>query len=64
MRTICCTGGGRTVLPVVLESDLDDDPPWVIFEALPGVPVPEADEVGPGGSRFPERADRLHATLL
>jgi hypothetical protein len=48
----------------VRESNLDADPPWVIFEALPGVPVPEADEVGPGGSRFPEMADRLHATLL
>ena len=31
-------------IPRIREADLDADPPWVMFEALPGVPVPEAGE--------------------
>jgi aminoglycoside phosphotransferase (APT) family kinase protein len=29
-------------IPRVREAGLDADPPWIVFEALPGVPVPEA----------------------
>jgi hypothetical protein len=31
-------------IPRVLEADLSADPPWVIFEALPGEPVPAGGE--------------------
>ena len=36
-------------LPRVRESGLDDDPPWVIYDVLPGMPVPEAGELGRAG---------------
>jgi aminoglycoside phosphotransferase len=50
-------------LPRVREFSLDDDPPWVIYDVLPGVPVPEARDLGPGGPRFAHMA-RLMGELL
>ena len=40
-------------IPRVREADLDADPAWVIFDPLPGVPVPEAGDAGLEGPRFP-----------
>jgi aminoglycoside phosphotransferase (APT) family kinase protein len=51
-------------IPRIREFDLDADPPWVIFDALPGVPVPEAGEAGLEGSRFPEIARSMGELLL
>jgi aminoglycoside phosphotransferase (APT) family kinase protein len=39
-----------------LASDLDAEPSWVIFEALPGVPVPDLGAAGLEDPRFPELA--------
>lgn len=50
-------------LPQVREFNLDDDPAWVVYEVLPGVPVPEAGEAGPGGSRFPQLARAMGELL-
>ena len=50
-------------LPQVREFSLDDDPPWAIYDVLPGVPVPEAGELGPGGPRFTHAA-RMMGELL
>jgi aminoglycoside phosphotransferase (APT) family kinase protein len=50
-------------LPQVREFSLDNDPPWVIYDVLPGVPVPEAGELGPGGPRFTYAA-RMMGELL
>jgi aminoglycoside phosphotransferase (APT) family kinase protein len=50
-------------VPRVREFSLDDDPPWVIYDVLPGVPVPEAGDAGPGGARFTQTA-RLMGELL
>ena len=36
-------------IPRIRESDLAAGPPWVIFDALPGVPVPEAGDAGFAG---------------
>jgi len=43
-------------IPRVREFDLDADPAWVIFDALPGVPVPDAGDASFEGARFPEMA--------
>jgi aminoglycoside phosphotransferase len=40
-------------IPRVREADLDADPAWVIFDVLPGVPVPEAGGARLEGPRFP-----------
>jgi aminoglycoside phosphotransferase (APT) family kinase protein len=40
-------------IPRVREAGLDADPAWVIFDVLPGVPVPEAGDAGLEGPRFP-----------
>ena len=50
-------------LPQVREFSLDDDPPWAIYDVLPGVPVPEAGELRPGGPRFTHAA-RMMGELL
>jgi len=50
-------------IPRIRESCLDRDRAWVIFDALPGIPVPEAGDVAPGGPRFPDMA-RLMGELL
>jgi aminoglycoside phosphotransferase len=42
--------------------DLDADPAWVIFDALPGVPVPELDG-GLEGPRFPALARAMGGML-
>jgi aminoglycoside phosphotransferase (APT) family kinase protein len=39
-------------IPQARTFDLDADPPWVIFDALPGVPVPALDDDGLEGPRF------------
>jgi hypothetical protein len=52
------------VIPRVREFDLDADPPWVIFDALPGVPVPEAGGAGLEGPRFPEIARSMGKLLV
>jgi aminoglycoside phosphotransferase (APT) family kinase protein len=44
-------------------SGMDDDVPWVVYDVLPGLPLPEAGELGPGGSRFPSMA-RIMGELL
>jgi aminoglycoside phosphotransferase (APT) family kinase protein len=51
LRTRAADAG--IVIPQIREFDLDADPPWVIFELLPGVPVPDAGDAGPDGPRFP-----------
>jgi aminoglycoside phosphotransferase (APT) family kinase protein len=50
-------------IPHIREFDLDADPPWVIFDALPGVPVPEAGEAGLEDPRFPEIARSMGELL-
>jgi aminoglycoside phosphotransferase (APT) family kinase protein len=47
-------------IPRVRDADLDDDPAWVVFDALPGVPVTEAGLDGPG---FPALARRMGEML-
>jgi len=51
-------------IPRILELDLDADPAWVVFDALPGVPVPEAGEAGLEGPRFPEIARSMGELLV
>ena len=50
-------------IPRVRESDLDADPAWVIFDALPGVPVPEAGDAALDGPRFPAIARSMGELL-
>ncbi|MFJ1457912.1 phosphotransferase family protein [Nocardia sp. N2S4-5] len=50
-------------IPVIRRSDLDADPPWAVFEALPGVPVPDSPETGPKSPRFPLVAWSMGALL-
>ncbi len=50
-------------IPGVRKSDLDADPPWIVFEALPGVPVPDSPETGLRGPRFPLVAWSMGAML-
>jgi aminoglycoside phosphotransferase (APT) family kinase protein len=50
-------------LPRVRDSGMDNDLPWVVYDVLPGVPVPEAGELGPGGSRFPWMARAMGELL-
>ncbi len=50
-------------LPWVRDVNLDGDPAWVVYDVRPGVPVPEAGELGPGGPRFPQMA-RIMGELL
>ena len=50
-------------LPRVRDFSLDADPAWVVYDVLPGVPVPEAGQAGPGGPRFPHMA-RIMGELL
>lgn len=51
------------IIPRIREFDLDADPAWIIFDVLPGVPVPAAGEVALGGPGFPAMA-RLMGELL
>jgi len=50
-------------VPQVRQFSLEGDPAWVIYDVLPGVPVAEAGEFRPGGSRFPQIA-RIMGELL
>jgi aminoglycoside phosphotransferase (APT) family kinase protein len=50
-------------IPRARDADLDADPPWVIFDALPGLPVPEPGEFGLEGARFPETARSMGELL-
>jgi hypothetical protein len=51
------------VIPAIRAFDLDAEPPWIIFAALPGVPVPMAGEVGLCGSRFAVMARAMGALV-
>lgn len=61
LRAIARDGGIPT--PRVLASDLAADPPWALFEALPGVPVPDAGDASLHGQRFPAIAERMGRLL-
>jgi aminoglycoside phosphotransferase (APT) family kinase protein len=50
-------------IPRMRVADLDGEPPWAIYHALPGAPANDAREYGLSGSRFPETA-RLMGELL
>jgi aminoglycoside phosphotransferase (APT) family kinase protein len=50
-------------IPRIRESDLGADPAWVIFDALPGVPVPEAGDAGLEGPLFPTMARSMGELL-
>lgn len=54
---------GGIVIPRIREFDLDADPAWVIFDVLPGVPVPAAGEMAPDGLRFPAMARSMEGLL-
>jgi aminoglycoside phosphotransferase (APT) family kinase protein len=51
------------VIPAIRQFDLDADPPWAIFEPLPGLPVPEAGDASLDGPRFPFFARRMGELL-
>ena len=50
-------------IPQVRAADLAAEPPWIIFDAIPGIPVPAADEVGLGGPKFPAMARQMGELL-
>jgi aminoglycoside phosphotransferase (APT) family kinase protein len=50
-------------LPPVRDFNMDGDPAWVRYDVLPGVPVPEASELAPGGPRFPQMAQIMGELL-
>jgi aminoglycoside phosphotransferase (APT) family kinase protein len=50
-------------IPRVREADLDADPAWVIFDVLPGVPVPESGDAGLESPRFPAIARSMGELL-
>jgi aminoglycoside phosphotransferase (APT) family kinase protein len=50
-------------IPAIRKFELDTDPPWAIFEPLPGVPMPEAGDASLDGSRFPFFARRMGELL-
>ena len=50
-------------IPRIREFDLDANPAWVIFDALPGVPVPEAGDAALEGPRFPAMARSMGELL-
>jgi aminoglycoside phosphotransferase (APT) family kinase protein len=50
-------------IPRVRRSDLDAQPAWVLFDALPGVPVPEAGDARLEGPRFPAIARSMGELL-
>lgn len=56
------TEAGITI-PRIRESDLNANPPWVMYDALPGVAIPEAGDAGPEGSRFPAIARSMGELL-
>jgi aminoglycoside phosphotransferase (APT) family kinase protein len=50
-------------IPRIREVDLEADPAWVIFDALPGVPVPQAGDAALEGPRFPAVARQMGELL-
>ncbi|WP_378734474.1 aminoglycoside phosphotransferase family protein [Nocardia brasiliensis] len=50
-------------IPRIRRFDLDADPAWIVFDALPGVPIPASDEIGLASPRFPAIAREM-GTLL
>jgi Phosphotransferase enzyme family len=54
--------GVRIAISKVRTFDLDADPPWIVFDALPGVPVPEVDG-GLEGPVFPALARAMGEML-
>ena len=39
-------------IPLIRDAELDSDPPWIVFDALPGSPVPGAGDFAPDGPHF------------
>jgi aminoglycoside phosphotransferase (APT) family kinase protein len=52
-------------IPRVRDADLGAEPPWVVFDRLPGVPIPapEAGDLGLDGPRFPDAAAMMGELL-
>ncbi|PXX65217.1 aminoglycoside phosphotransferase (APT) family kinase protein [Nocardia tenerifensis] len=50
-------------IPRIRRFDLDADPAWIVFDALPGVPVAASAETGVASPRFPAIAREM-GTLL
>jgi aminoglycoside phosphotransferase (APT) family kinase protein len=50
-------------IPTAQKANLEAEPPWALFDPLPGVPVPEAGVVGLEGARFPEMARQMGQLL-
>jgi hypothetical protein len=50
-------------IPRIRQFDLNADPPWAVFELLPGIPIPKAGDASLDGPRFPFFA-RLMGELL
>jgi aminoglycoside phosphotransferase (APT) family kinase protein len=55
--------GAGIALPRIREADLDAQPPWVVFDLLPGVPITAAGDAAPGGPRFPAIARAMGELL-
>jgi aminoglycoside phosphotransferase (APT) family kinase protein len=65
MRALWSTAAEAGIaIPRIREFDLEADPAWVIFDALPGVPVPEAGDAGLEGPRFSEIARSMGELLV
>jgi aminoglycoside phosphotransferase (APT) family kinase protein len=56
---------GQVGIPLagIRQFDLDAEPAWIIYDALPGVPVAAAGGVGPGGPQFPVMARAMGELL-
>ena len=63
IRTMAAMAGPLAQLGIAIPAarrvQLDDEPPWAIFDQLEGVPVTEAGEHGLGGAQFPRLAVRM-----
>jgi aminoglycoside phosphotransferase (APT) family kinase protein len=53
----------QIVIPRIRAQGLDANPPWIVFDRLPGVPVSNSDQIAPGSSRFPVLAWAMGALL-
>ncbi|WP_405160222.1 aminoglycoside phosphotransferase family protein [Nocardia sp. NBC_01499] len=50
-------------IPRIRRFDLDADPAWIVFDALPGVPIPASAEIGLASPRFPTIAREMGILL-
>ncbi|WP_433577134.1 phosphotransferase family protein [Nocardia brasiliensis] len=50
-------------IPRIRRFDLDADPAWIVFDALPGVPIPASAAIGPDSARFPAIAREMGLLL-